>query len=516
MARQDRHEVIQWIERECLLGAGNGPDLYQKPYILHPWQKTLINNMYSKDGTKLKRPKNLILFGAKKCGKTATISLLVFWRLCNCQGENYFLISNSYNQAGIIFRMLCELISLNTPISKDCKITTGKIVHKKNKNTITQLYQSQSTTHGLAPSVIVADEIGEFDSHAWGQLKVLTASQTLLRHTQQFLMGNVPSHPGHESLDLIKRKQKDPEWQIKLFKSSGQYSWRDIRSAKESNPMLSDPRFPQVKKWYKHQLALAKQNKQDELAYRRFGLGEGCVLDASDWISQRDIKTCDKSIFDKAGLSWAIGIDPSLQGGDSTSWVAIGMAQDPNVADEDQKFYVFGKIYYSRRGINQKPQYLAEKLELWASQGYLTIQNSEVILQKPIIDDIKGFLAKKRFKRDITIVIDPLPASGWLDHFSGEFRAIPRAYRPKECTGAIRILQRASQNGNIYLIGDKTPNPAVVWQAQCGCVNERSKFWATLGRKAKNKHLNIDYWVSAILGTSELILPKQTAEVFVV
>ena len=86
-------------------------------------------------------------------------------------------------------------------------------------------------------------------------------------------------------------------------------------------------------------------------------------------------------------------------------------------------------------------------------------------------------------------------------------------YSPREMTRATRVLQRKFEQKNVVMLGGK--NPAVIWQCGNGVVSETSRGWCLLSRMRKNEQLNIDCWVSALLGLSQLLKEKPRMEVMV-
>ena len=113
---------------------------------------------------------------------------------------------------------------------------------------------------------------------------------------------------------------------------------------------------------------------------------------------------------------------------------------------------------------------------------------------------------------DPTIVFDPNLATAWLDQFPNN-KVVEKEYRPITMTKIIRIFQRKAEQGNIYLLGKR--NKAVDWHCSNGVVNEGSRGVCLLSRLIKNTQLNIDFWVSALLGGSELVENNKGGDAFV-
>ena len=145
-------------------------------------------------------------------------------------------------------------------------------------------------------------------------------------------------------------------------------------------------------------------------------------------------------------------------------------------------------------------------------QGYVTHQGTEAIRQGPILDDVYAELKNKWFVGDIEFVFDPAFSHPWIAACQDDFRCKTTTCSPKYMTRPIRVMQRKSEQKNIIMLGGK--NPAVVWQAGNGVVNELSRNWCMLSRLNKNDQLNIDVWVASLLGLSNILDQQPKTEVF--
>lgn len=327
---------------------------------------------------------------------------------------------------------------------------------------------------------------------------------------QMIYLANLPEHEDHYSLELLKQASKSKDWVVKRFQANRRFSWKNPKAAVSANPFLEEPeRFPQLQKWYEKHLALAKKNKQDEVYYKRYGLGLGTILDNSQWISPSSLGVIKnpEEIYKDESIRWAIGVDLSVQGGDSTSWVCVGMPEIPEgydqLQDEGQGIFVYGKIYYTTAGLDKKPNHIKEKILQFEHEGHVTVQRARAIQQRPIIEDIYNFLEGKPFRDDVTFVFDPSWAQAWIPEFQDEFRIIEQTYSPKYMSRITRIFQRKSQLQQIHFLHEG--NRCARWHAACGQVNEQSRNWCLMSRLNKNFDLNVDYWTAALLAGSDLI-----------
>ena len=496
---------INWIER----WARNPLD--GKAVGLMPWQKDLINNMYTPIGG-FKKKINWFGWGSKKHGKSALAAMLLAYRMCHRERELYVSMASTEDQAFIIYKSFIELFDTALWF-QNLKVYKNYIIHKKNKTEFRVLSSSASSTHGVRPSLLIADELMSYSDKNFEQLDTLEASMSLAVNPQRFYLSNVPLFSDHKSLELLKECKKEKDWQITEFKAKDPEKWKEKRQWRLANPMYGI--YPQVKKNYLRDFNQALNDKSKEARFKRYNLGLGCSLDDHRWIDPENLQWIEKpedrdKILNDQSILWCCGWDISLRGSDSTSWVLAGIQEaDDNDPLLDRKLYLFGKIFYGN--IDQKKTLIRDKIRLWNVQGKVVFQNKEVIEPGPVLQSFYDFVCQyPQVRKDLINVFDPAFSLPYRRELSLEgFVSKTTTYSPKFMTNPIRNLQRLAELKGIYIL--EKSNDAVKWQAGNGYVNELSRNWCMLQRHQKNTQLNVDYWSATLLAVSELLKPRRRA-----
>ena len=485
-----------------------------EPVRLLDWQINVIENMYG-DNCKVKTP-NLFIGFVKKTGKSALAAMLLAYRMQYKRRELYTVIASSEEQAFVIYRSFIELFKYSNFFA-DLKIMRNRIMHKFTESEIRILTSSASSTHGLRPTVLIADELMSFNDKNFSQLSILEESMSLSKDPQKIFLTNVPQSSDHKSFEVLKQIKKDESWQVVEFKMPKKYKWTNPKGWAEANPFIQAG-YNQVLQNYKDQFKVAKVDKQVEVSFKRYKLGLGCSLDSHIWIDSQNLQWVEKdrdNILNDRDMEWSVGFDLSLQGADSTSWVLAGWKplDDDESPLKEQKLYLYGCIYYGN--ISKKQSLIKENIINWHNQGYLFYQNTDVIKQAPILNEFNNFMnAYPHIKEDVRLIFDPALSHSWREALQDEYVTIARTYSPKEMTNPIRNMQRLAETKSIYILEKK--NPAIEWQAACGFVSEMSRNWCMLHRLNKNPQLNVDYWSASLLALSELLRPRSRGEALVI
>lgn len=184
------NRVIRFIETHCVLvnGAYMG-----KPFILQPWQKTLLNDLFELDPTSAEKPADMLrryreaLVGTpKKNGKTEIAAAIGLYFLLG-DGEIDPLVTvaaGSEQQADLVYGTARRMAALSPTLSqvtqgydKEIFATTpagGKIM---------RVAAAVGTNDGLNISAAINDELHEWDSNRGrGVYTVLTNGTISRRH----------------------------------------------------------------------------------------------------------------------------------------------------------------------------------------------------------------------------------------------------------------------------------------------------------------------------------------------
>lgn len=270
--------VTAFIERlRVPSGVGAG-----KKFILRPWQKDFIFDIYSgvgPDGVRVVT--SAILSIARKNGKTALIAAIVLVHLIGPEaGINSEIVSaaNDREQAGQVFKYTKQIIALSPYLTRKLKVVESKkrIVHHGRGNVFVALSAEAGTKHGLNPTVVIYDELSQSKNRElFDALETSQGAQDEPLFMVISTQSNDPQHPlslmiddalegGDES--IVCHLYEVPEEVEDIFEEEVWFS---------ANPALGD--FRKMKDIKKH-AAKAKRLPSFENVFRNLYLNQRVSL----------------------------------------------------------------------------------------------------------------------------------------------------------------------------------------------------------------------------------------------
>lgn len=157
--------VIKFIETVCLLTNGRWTG---DRFILLPWQRTLLYELFEVDATTGRRIYRRALIGLpRKSGKTELLAAILLY-LMLADGEKsaaVYCAAASEEQADMVFdamKRMCELEG--APLAELVDVAVSRLTKKTDPYSFAQRLTSKGRTkHGLNPFAVGLDEL-----HAWG------------------------------------------------------------------------------------------------------------------------------------------------------------------------------------------------------------------------------------------------------------------------------------------------------------------------------------------------------------
>lgn len=136
---------------------------------MQPWQHFIFGSIFGwKDKrTHLRRYRTAHIYLGRKNGKTTLISGLAAY-MAGYDGEKgaeVYALSNSKDQAKILFKETKNMINQSSTIADDFKVRRDDIVHKESDGQIVALSGEKHNKDGYNASVAVFDEIHEFKTY---------------------------------------------------------------------------------------------------------------------------------------------------------------------------------------------------------------------------------------------------------------------------------------------------------------------------------------------------------------
>lgn len=239
--------VIDFIERlQITIGEDAG-----KPFLLRPWQKAFIRDVYGKldrDGKRTVR--KAVLSMARKNGKTELAAALLIVHLIGPEAElngEIYSAANDREQAAIVFNAVKRMVQASKTLSKYLKVVDStKTVFVKVSGIRGQgsrykaLSAEAGTKHGLNPSMVIYDELAQSKSREL--LDTLLTSQGA-RAEPLFLTISTQSHdPQHPLSEMIDDGLKGDDESVvcHLYAAEEGCALDDEKAWEAANPALGD------------------------------------------------------------------------------------------------------------------------------------------------------------------------------------------------------------------------------------------------------------------------------------
>jgi phage terminase large subunit-like protein len=197
LSRADK--AVAFIAKLKLTG-----DYHGKSFCLRPWQEDFVRQLFALDKTGKRQIRKALYLLPRKQAKTMLLAalILIFLVAEPKSGQEIYSAAASREQAARIFTYLCAIINQSPWLRDRCRILQNRkeIIFVPKGNTYRALSSQSSTAHGLAPNVVVCDEL-----HAWEPRKgrlLYEALTTGFGHAQEPLLINI-STAGNSKHSLL-------------------------------------------------------------------------------------------------------------------------------------------------------------------------------------------------------------------------------------------------------------------------------------------------------------------------
>ncbi|WP_013627825.1 terminase large subunit [Rubinisphaera brasiliensis] len=240
---------IQFIENLTLVGDHSG-----KPFLLRPWQRQIITNLYRGDVTKL------FLLLSRKNGKTQIAAGICMFHLLCMKNQQILGAAASQEQASRLYDAMEQMVRADPVLNQLCEIIPSKkrIVCEATNSFYCAVTSGGDVQHGYSPTLVVMDEL-----HSWTQPKhrklhaalttgfgaranplticisTQTADRTSLAHEEfefaRKLKGRIEN-------GKVKRsgQNENPSYLAVLYYADEKSDWTDKNLWKRVNPALGD------------------------------------------------------------------------------------------------------------------------------------------------------------------------------------------------------------------------------------------------------------------------------------
>lgn len=137
-----------------------------EPFKVRPWQREIIEAIYREDDNGNRPVRTAVLSFGRKNGKTGLAAALALCHLAGPEAETrgeVFSAANDRNQAAKLFKEMVAMVRchpwLNRRISE--RTFTKELEDSVTGSTFMALSADASTKHGLSPSCVIYDELGQ-------------------------------------------------------------------------------------------------------------------------------------------------------------------------------------------------------------------------------------------------------------------------------------------------------------------------------------------------------------------
>lgn len=218
-----------------------------KPFLLQPWQKTIVSDIYGwkrkKDGSR--RYREVFIFVPRKNGKTFTSAGFASYGLFadKEEGAEIYSAAADREQARILFDACKGMIERNKKLSELASIYRSSIVYEKRRSSYKVISADAHTKHGFNSHLILFDEL-----HAQKDRELYDVLSTSVGARKQPLIITITTAGFdkkticYERYDNAKKVTEgsldDPYFYPVIYEASEADDWKDPKTWAKANPNL--------------------------------------------------------------------------------------------------------------------------------------------------------------------------------------------------------------------------------------------------------------------------------------
>lgn len=309
--------VIDWWHANITHVKG---ELARKPFVLEPWQQSVVANLFGwikPDGTR--RFRRALFYVPRKNGKTPFAAGIIL-RLLFEDGENgaeVYGAASEYKQASLVFSQAQGMILHNPAMRNACKIFKGqsKAVELESDLSIYRVISSDSfAAHGFNTHGAVVDELHtQPNRELVDALETSTAArrQPLMLYltTADFARESICNETYQYAYRVRDGQVDDPEFLPVIYEASPGDDWRSPQIWAKANPNLG----VSVKTQYIEQACAKAQNSPSfENTFKRLHLN---IITEQDvrWLQMKAWEACGGALPELSGKPCFAALDLSTK-----------------------------------------------------------------------------------------------------------------------------------------------------------------------------------------------------------
>jgi phage terminase large subunit-like protein len=354
---------------------------YNKPFVLLPWQKEIIKNVFGvvkENGYRQFTTAYVEI--AKKQGKTELGATLALYMLCadGEYGAEVYSCAADRAQATLIYTVAVDMIKLSPALSKRLKVLASqKRIIFQATNSFYQVLSSEAySKHGINPHAVLYDEL-HVANREMARVMLHGASDAR-RQPLNFLIttaGNDMHSIGYEihskAVDIIENRKTDSTFYPTIYAADEKDDWTKLDTWKKANPSLGIT--VDVEK-----LAIAcenaRQTPSEENSFKQLRL---ClwVKQSVRWMPMEKWDKCS-FVVDQIrlmGRDCYAGLDLS-----STTDITALVLVFPPIEDED-KYQILPFFWLPEESIPLRVRRDHVNYDVWEKQGFLKATEGNVV-----------------------------------------------------------------------------------------------------------------------------------------
>jgi phage terminase large subunit-like protein len=369
---------------------------HNKPFILLPWQKEIIRNLFGvvkEDGYRQFTTGYVEI--PKKQGKTELGAAIALYMLIadGEWGAEVYSCAADRAQASLIYQVAVDMIGLSPALRKRLKIVGSqkRIVYPA-MNSFYQVLSSEAfSKHGINPHAVLFDETHVANREMFNVMTHGAADAR--RQPVNFLIttaGNNRHSIGFEvhqkAVDILEGRKYDQSFYPTIYGAKDDEDWTDPKVWRKANPSL-DVTVPEEK------MAIAcenaKQNPAEENLFRQLRLNQW-VKQSIRWMPMDKWDDCDETVnIDLfVGRECYAGLDLSTTL-DLTAFVLVFPPRN-----ETEKYIIVPHFWIPEDNLKKRVNRDHVPYDVWEVQGHIRTTPGNVVDYRRIEADIKEIASK--------------------------------------------------------------------------------------------------------------------------
>ena len=274
--------VTHFIETYCRVPKGTKTVPAGSPVVLRPWQKDILNGLYSDP-----RPRQGLVSVARKNGKTLLAACLALYHLVadDEASAEILVVSSDERTAQVTFKLARRMVELDDTLRECIQVWKEQLYIPRTDCIMEVLSGDASRAQGRNPSFAIVDEVHVTDPDCWDALALGQATRA-----RPLILGIStecgPNEPENLMARLVGhgRNANDPDFFFREFTAPANCDTHDRRAWESANPQLYDTLDAD------HLAALVRTTRESQ--FRRYHLNqrvatEGAWLPLGAWVPAR-------------------------------------------------------------------------------------------------------------------------------------------------------------------------------------------------------------------------------------